>query len=593
MSTVSIKDKITDLLSEAIALSIDGVDKSIIDVSHPDVPDHGDYTTNIALKLKGGRKLAESIVENIKSSPLVTKTEVAGPGFINLWVSQNTLCQEVSKVIEENNNYGRGDWGVGKTWLIEHTSPNPNKAMHFGHLRNNLIGMSIANIWEFGGVSVIRDVVDNNRGIAIAKLMWGYLKFATKANDGDISIDYWFEHQDEWDSPDDLKIKPDHFVDDLYLKASVDMESSPEVEQKIRQLVIDWEADDQKTHELWKKVLSYSYQGQETTLKRLGNRWDYVWHESDHYKKGKEFVEKGLKQGVFRKGENAAIVTDLSKQKIPDTVVLKSDGTSLYLTQDIALTNEKINKFKPDRLFWVIGPEQSLAMKQLFAVCEQLGIGDKNSMVHLPYGFVSVKGTGKMSSRKGNALFIDDLLDSAVNAVVEKMTESNLSVDKKSDTAEKIGVGAVKYGILKVSRMQGVDVNLENIVSLEGNSGPYIQYTYARIQSVLKKSGFTNFNQITIDNSSQSLTPEEQMLTRTIYKFPEIVQDAGQSYEPCLISSYIFELSKKFNNFYGRNNIIGKDKKDLNLFRVLLAISVGQIIRNGLSLLGINTVDEM
>lgn len=593
MSTISIKDEITNLLSDAIALSIKDVDKSIIDVSHPDIPDHGDYTTNIALKLKGGRELAESIVENIKSSPLVTKVEIAGPGFINLWLSQDALCQEISKVVHEKDDYGRGEWGHGKTWLIEHTSPNPNKAMHFGHLRNNLVGMAIANIWEFGGVKVIRDEVDNNRGIAIAKLMWGYLKFAPKTIGNDISIEYWFEHQNEWNRPEDLGVKPDHFVDDLYLKASIDMESSPEIEQKIRQLVIDWEAEDKKTHELWKKVLSYSYQGQEITLKRLGNKWDYVWHESDHYKKGKEYIEKGLEIGIFRKGENGAIVTNLSKQKIPDTVVLKSDGTSLYLTQDIALTNQKINKFNPDKLFWVIGPEQSLAMKQLFAVCNQLGIGDNKTMVHLSYGFVTVKGTGKMSSRKGNALFIDNLLDSAKTEAKKKISKPEISEDKKNEISETIGVGAIKYGILKVSRMQGVEVDLTDVVSLEGNSGPYVQYVYARTQSLFRKSKLDSIDNIKIDRLPANLSMEELSLLRMIYKFPEVTQEAGLGYEPCVISSYIFELSKKFNSFYGSCSIIDKDTKSINHFRLLLTMAVGQIIKNGLLLLGINVVDEM
>lgn len=593
MSTVSIKEEITNLLKSAIQTSIENVNVSMIDISHPDLPEHGDYTTNIVLKLKGGKILAESVVDNIKSSPLIAKVEVAGPGFINLWLSKGALCRELRKVLEESSNYGRGTWGQGKTWLIEHTSPNPNKAMHFGHLRNNLVGMAIANIWEFGGIKVIRDEVDNNRGIAIAKLMWGYLKFASKKDNQGLTIDYWVDNQDEWKTPTDMGIKPDHFVDDLYLKASVDMESSSEIEQKIRQMVVDWEAGDVKTHELWKKVLSYSYEGQKITLKRLGNKWDYVWHESDHYKDGKEYVEKGLKVGVFRHGDNGAIVTNLNKQKIPDTVVLKSDGTSLYLTQDIALTNKKINKFHPDKLFWVIGPEQSLAMKQLFAVCEQLRIGEGVVMEHLPYGFVSVKGTGKMSSRKGNALFIDDLLDSAKADAEKKITKPSIGQDQKYEIAEIVGVGALKYSILKVSRMQAVEVDLKEVVSLEGNSGPYIQYAYARTQSLFRKSKLLSIDNLKTVECPIDLVPEEMALIRMIYKFPEVVKDAGINYEPSMISSFIFELARKFNNFYGNCPILEIDDTNSRKFRLLLTMTVGQIIKNGLLLLGINTVDEM
>lgn len=589
---LNIRSRITVLLKGAVSASGCETDPSKIGVSHPESNIYGDFTTNIALRLRGGKQLANTIVESAEQSSLVSKLEVAGPGFINLWLSDKILYQELKSIKTQGDLYGSGKWGEGKKWLIEHTSPNPNKAMHFGHLRNNLIGMTIANTWENGGVEVIRDEVDNNRGISIAKLMWGYLKFAAKDESLNPSLDYWYEHKDEWKTPTELGIKPDYFVDNLYVKASNVMESNQEVERQIRQMVVDWENGDKKTRELWKKALSYSYEGQELTLKRLGNKWDYVWKESDHYNEGKDLVNKGLKLGIFRNGDNGTVLTNLSKQGLTDTVALKSDGTSLYLTQDLALTNKKIEKFHPDRLFWVIGPEQSLAMKQLFATCELLGIGKKETMTHLPYGFVYVKGSGKMSSRTGNAVFIDTLLDLAKESAKKMITNPNIKQEEKDKIAEIVGVGAIKYSILKVSRMQDVEVNPAEAVSLEGNSGPYIQYTYARIQSILRKSGLDS-KDLNMDEIPGNLTLEESAIMRLIYRFPEVTEDAGLNYEPSLICSFIFELARKYNNFYGNCNILGIEDKSRKNFRLLLSVTVGQVLKNGLSLLGIDTVNEM
>ena len=303
-----------------------------ISLEHPAVESHGDYSSNVALILfplakrdpalqdnhpnspKSPRALAELLAGNLrinsKLQKIVSKVDVAGPGFINFVLQDNVFIDGLNEIAKEKNAYGSSDWGEGKKWLIEHTSPNPNKAMHLGHLRNNVTGMAIANIWEFIGVEVVRDCIDNNRGIAIAKLMWGYLKFARKDKKEMTDIDYWFNHQGEWSTPEEVKIRPDQFVDELYVKASADFEENEDVQNKIRQLVIDWESKNEKNWALWKKVLSYSYLGQQLTLNRLGNKWDKVWHEHEHYQKGKDLVTFGLKK-AYSKRKNGAIITDL------------------------------------------------------------------------------------------------------------------------------------------------------------------------------------------------------------------------------------------------------------------------------------------
>ena len=261
------------------------------------------------------------------------------------------MLSEASKVSQLGDEYGKGGWGKGKIYEVEHTSPNPNKAMHIGHLRNNVTGMALANIFEAGGIKVIRDEIDNNRGIAIAKLMWGYLKFAKKDKKEITDMKYWNDHQDEWETPEDKGLRPDLFVDELYVKGSEDYKVSEEIENLIKKLVVDWENEDKSTWSLWKKVLDYSYQGQNLTLERLGNKWDKIWREHEHYKAGKEMVTSGLKKGVFKKLPDGAIITQLEKYGIPDTVVVKKDGTSLYITQDLALTKLKKEAFHANRIF--------------------------------------------------------------------------------------------------------------------------------------------------------------------------------------------------------------------------------------------------
>ncbi|MCL5675807.1 MAG: arginine--tRNA ligase [Patescibacteria group bacterium] len=416
-----------------------------IQLENPVEQSHGDYATNIALKLKtqnsklktksqnqqpinpeSPRKIAEKIVEELKKysssearslkgnsrfltsnnkfSDIVDKIEIAGPGFINFWLSEKYLLQNLDRIEKTNKLYGTSKWGTGKKWSIEHTSPNPNKALHLGHLRNNVTGMAIANSWEFIGINTTRDCIDNDRGIAIAKLMWGFLKFARKDDKQVVDINYWYEHQGEWQTPEERKMRVDRFVDELYTLGAQDFEKDKEVETQVRQLVVDWENEDKINRELWRKVLSYSYYGQEQTLKRLGNKWDKVWHEHEHYKTGKSLVEKGMKLGIFRKTSEGTILTDLKKFGLSDTVVIKSDGTALYITQDLALTKLKKDTFRADKLHWVIGPEQSLDLKQMFAVCQQLGIGKVEDYIHIAYGYMSIKGQGKMSSRLGNGV---------------------------------------------------------------------------------------------------------------------------------------------------------------------------------------------
>ncbi len=591
---------IKDTLEKTIASAIRklGVDEPVeFVVERPKDETMGDFATNAAMVLakqlkKSPVKIAEDLKAAMEIPPVVISTEVASPGFINFKIDSTYFLHFVVDVLDKGEKYGRSEWGQGKHWLIEHTSANPNKAMHFGHLRNNVLGMAISNIWEAMGLEVTRDYIDNNRGIAISKLMWGYLKFARKDGRTSTDIKYWFENRDQWLTPEETGEKTDHFIDKLYLQASKDVEENKESEQIVRQMVIDWEAEDQITWELWRLVMNYSHKGLRETMERLGGVVDHYWYEHEIYQQGKDIVEEGLEKGIFQKLEDGAVLTNLKDFKIPDTVVLKRDGTSLYITQDLALTKLKKETFSPDKMHWVVGPDQNLALRQVFAVSEQLGVAPYDSFVHITFGYVTIKGSGKMSSRKGNVIYIDDLLDQAKAEVLKKLDAKDISDEEKLEIAEKVGIGSVKYSILKLGRTTDLEYDFDTSLSFDGDSAPYVMYTFVRAKNIV--SQFTSLDDVTEDLLMVNLIKEEELdLARHLYKFEDVIFESGINYSPNLLTLYLYELSQLYNKFYNNLDILTSPTEELKKSRVALSKAVAIVIHNGLKLLGISTVDKM
>lgn len=591
---------IKDTLEKTIASAIRklGVDEPVeFVVERPKDETMGDFATNAAMVLakqlkKSPVKIAEDLKAAMEIPPVVISTEVASPGFINFKIDSTYFLHFVVDVLDKGEKYGRSEWGQGKHWLIEHTSANPNKAMHFGHLRNNVLGMAISNIWEAMGLEVTRDYIDNNRGIAISKLMWGYLKFARKDGRTSTDIKYWFENRDQWLTPEETGEKTDHFIDKLYLQASKDVEENKESEQIVRQMVIDWEAEDQITWELWRLVMNYSHKGLRETMERLGGVVDHYWYEHEIYQQGKDIVEEGLEKGIFQKLEDGAVLTNLKDFKIPDTVVLKRDGTSLYITQDLALTKLKKETFSPDKMHWVVGPDQNLALRQVFAVSEQLGVAPYDSFVHITFGYVTIKGSGKMSSRKGNVIYIDDLLDQAKAEVLKKLDAKDISDEEKLEIAEKVGIGSVKYSILKLGRTTDLEYDFDTSLSFDGDSSPYVMYTFVRAKNIV--SQFTSLDDVTEDLLMVNLIKEEELdLARHLYKFEDVIFESGINYSPNLLTLYLYELSQLYNKFYNNLDILTSPTEELKKSRVALSKAVAIVIHNGLKLLGISTVDKM
>jgi arginyl-tRNA synthetase len=461
--------------------------------------------------------------------------------------------------------------------------------MHLGHLRNNLIGISIVNLLKSQGAEVVSDGVYNNRGIAIAKNMYGFLYAMRKEVSIPVDIDYWFSHQSDWLTPEEKGVTASVFATECYVAGEDQFQASEEIENLIRQMVVDWEAGEEKVWALWKLVLEYAYEGIENTMRLLDSRWDNVWYEHEHYKAGKEYVEKGLEQGIFERLEDGAVLTKIeSKYNLPETILLKKDGTSLYITQDLALTDLKKKQYKADKLVWVVGPEQTLAFKQLFAVCEQLGIGRVEDFTHIPYGYVGLKGADgkfqKMSSRSGTAVFIDDLLEQIKTTVRDKTTENS----HDEDTVEKLALAAVKFAFLKSDSHLDMLFDINQSVDVHGDSGLYVMYTYVRAQSILRKS---EFGKIGVRVNSEISIEAERDLVRLFQYYEDVVSKSAEELSVHHVTQYLLELSSEFNSWYAKETIV--DGSDRESYRMAIVLATSQIIEHGFSLLGTEVVDKM
>lgn len=612
-------DQIEKDLKKAIEKLL-GVKIEQIHLEHPENPEHGDYASNFALinfkkfKEKGFSsplELAQKIVETFGSKDYLEKIEAVNPGFINLHLSPQYLTKELKRIIKQKDKYGSAKFGRGKKILLEHTSPDPIKPLHIGHLRNNFLGMAMAHLLRFTGHKVTLDCIVNDRGTHISRAIWGYLVFARrnkelkkeelinfKVSDQKVEtlsldlhwkqlLEQWSTNPQDWYIPQDLELKSDYF--DLIFYALADRaENQVEgVKEQVREILQEWEKENKDLRKLWKKIIDWGLNGQKQTYQTIGSHHDYVWYEHNLYQQGRKLVEKGLKKGVFKKSQGA-IVTNLAAYGLPDTVVIKSDGTTLYHTFDINLTLQKRKKFPSDLYIWDIGNDQILYLKQLFTICEQLGIGKREDYFHLNYGYVYLEHGEKMQSRKGNVVIGDDLLQILYQKIMETLEKRDYDQKEKQNIARVVSLASLKYGLLKQNREMDICFNVEKSISIKGNSGPYLQYTYARAKSILrKKKTRLGFHAQTIKNE------KEIQLLKNFLKFPEMVEKATKNYAPNLLCNYLFELAQSFNDFYESVPVLReKDKRTLQT-RLALVQAASQIIKNGLALLGISVLERM
>lgn len=575
--------------------------KEKVVLEHPVNSDFGDYSTNIAMYLAQryktnpidiGQKIKKQLSGSSDLKAIIKSVNVVHPGFINIEL-EDKLLLDLAKEISEIEGFKQklALFQTNRKVLIEHTSPNTNKSLHVGHLRNNLIGMTLVRLLRTIGNKVVSDCLYNDRGIHICKAMWGYLKDNRLDQPWKELLTYWYTHKGEWPTPQSLKLKPDHFVENFY-KVGVKYEDQEIYMKEMREMLLAWEDGDTMIRSLWNRLNNWVYEGFALTYKLIGSSHDNNWHESEFYEEAKKTVDMGLKKKIFKKLENGAVLTNLSSFDLTDCIVQRSDGTSMYFTQDIYLTKLKIDKFPCDNYIWVVGPEQQLHLKQVFAVCEQLGISKRDSLMHLWYGYVFLKNQGKMSSRKGTVVSIDSLVEESVKRSFDLMKKNSIkreapSLGNEKEISEKVGLSAIKYAILKIDKYKDIYFDWNEALDIKGNCGPYIQYTYTRCFSVLNKKGGKFNNRINIKGK---ITKEEKEILRSLYKLPEVIILAAESYAPHNLTQFLYEISQKYNTFYEKCKIIGSNNES---FRLFLTVATGQVLKFGFEILGIDVVERM
>ncbi|MDA9634547.1 arginine--tRNA ligase [bacterium] len=511
-------------------------------------------------------------------------------GFLNLVISNKFWLLEFSKSTFEDN-YGFIDIDKNSpNYLVEYCSPNTNKPIHLGHIRNNLLGFSLANILKASGKNVKKVQIINDRGIHICKSMLAWQEFG----DGE--------------TPESSGLKGDHLVGKYYvmfdkqyktevadlIKKGADSKLAEEkapILLKAKEMLLKWEAKDKEIIDLWRKMNSWVYDGFEATYKRLGVDFDKNYYESETYLLGKEVVKNGLDSGVFYRKEDGSVWIDLSSEGLDEKIILRSDGTAVYMTQDIGTAIKRHEDFNFSHMTYTVGNEQDYHFKVLFLILEKLGFTWAKSCYHLSYGMVDLP-SGKMKSREGTAVDADDLMEDMfqnAKSIAEELGKIDKSQNNETNELhETVGIGALKYFMLKVDPKKRMLFDPQESIDFNGNTGPFIQYTYARIQSILRK----NTVEIKIDEDSD-ITDKERALIISLLAFPKTIQEAANSFSPALIANYAYEIVKDFNSYYQSTPILGADSTSIISFRVALSLQVAKVIKSSMSLLGINVPQRM
>ena len=532
-----------------------------------------------------GQSIGEYLIENVEE---VIRFNVI-KGFLNV-VFSDTYFLNFFKETSDYSKFGKVT-GEAETIMVEYSSPNTNKPLHLGHIRNILLGYSVAEILKASGKKAYKTQIINDRGIHICKSMLAWKIFGTG------------------ETPESTRLKGDKLVGNYYVKfnqeykkeiAQLIAEGVSEKEAKLKapslikaqEMLIKWEAGDEETVALWKTMNGWVYAGFDKTYASLGVDFDRLYYESNTYLLGKEVIKEGLSKDVFFQKEDGSIWCDLTEDGLDEKIVQRSDGTAVYMTQDIGTAIQRVKDYPEiTGMIYTVGNEQDYHFKVLFLILKKLGYQWAENLFHLSYGMVDLP-SGKMKSREGTVVDADDLIfDMAQTA--KKISEElgkidDFSEEEKEGLYKTIGLGALKYYILKVDPKKRILFNPEESVDFQGNTGPFIQYTYARIQSILRKAGTpTEVSNLLV------LHPKEKELIKQLQLFPETIQQAGAQYSPALIANYTYELVKSFNSFYQNVSILGTDNNDEKSFRIQLSKAVSDVIKTAFGLLGIEVPERM
>ena len=567
----------------------------------------GNLTLVVFPFLKISRKkpdeTAREIGEYIKQNCEAIADFNAVGGFLNLVIDKKAWLALLN---EMNQNEKFGEKPVTEASplvMIEYSSPNTNKPLHLGHVRNNLLGWSLAQIMEANGNRVVKTNIVNDRGIHICKSMLAWLKFGngetpeTSGKKGDHLIGDYYVAFDKHYRAEVAELKAKYVADGMDEEQAEKKakEESPLIKEA-HEMLVKWEQNDTEVRALWTKMNDWVYAGFDETYKALGVGFDKIYYESNTYLVGKKKVEEGLAKGLFFRKDDNSVWADLTDEGLDQKLLLRSDGTSVYMTQDIGTAEMRFNDFPIDKMIYVVGNEQNYHFQVLSILLDRLGFKWGKELVHFSYGMVELPN-GKMKSREGTVVDADDLIAAMVADAKQTSEElgkfKDMSEEERNEIARIVGLGALKYFILKVDARKNMLFNPEESIDFNGNTGPFIQYTYARIRSILRKAQAEGINIPATLADTMPLNEKEIELIQKLNEFGAAVEQAGKDYSPSGIANYCYELTKAFNQFYHDYSILGADTEEEKVVRLVLAQNVGKTLKNGMALLGIEVPERM
>lgn len=555
----------------------------------------GDYTIVLFSLIKQLKKNPETLGKEIGDRMMTSHPDLFTgynliKGFLNLSVQDAYFTRFLSAKTQDVEGYKATP--TGQKVMVEYSSPNTNKPLHLGHLRNNFLGWSVAEILKARGHEVMKTCIVNDRGIHICKSMIAWELFGNG------------------ETPESMGIKGDHFVGDYYVKFNNELKDEMEdliaagqtkeaaernapIMQKTQQMLVDWEAGKPEVMTLWKKMNSWVYQGFDKTYQRIGSDFDKTYYESDTYLLGRQFVEAGLEKGVFYKKADGSVWIDLTEEGLDEKLLLRKDGTSVYMTQDLGLAHQKYEEFPYDKSIYVIGDEQNYHMKVLQLILKKLGEPYADGIYHLSYGMVELP-SGRMKSREGTVVDADDLVDEMVREAEKKTREKSkvedFTQEELKELYETIALGALKFFLLKVDPKKKMVFNPEESIDFHGFTGPFIQYTHARIKSILRKEPVEA--QVP-ERSPHDLLPLEKQLLLLLEQYPEVVEQAAMDYNPSAIANYIYSVAQTFNTFYTAHSVLKAESQEKKIFRLELCQLTASVIKEAMRLLGIRVPERM
>ncbi len=595
---MSIEHVLQQNISKAIeALYGTAVEVASIKLETTNADFEGDYTFVVFPYLRTSKKNPEQTATDIGDFLKENCAEVGDfnvvKGFLNLVISQNYWLNTFYSTIAANADFGRTTVGKGHKVMVEYSSPNTNKPLHLGHIRNNLLGYSVSQILEFNGYEVVKANLINDRGIHICKSMLAWQKYGNG------------------ETPQSSGIKGDHLVGKYYVefdkhyKAEInelvvsgtkeeDAEKAAPLILEAQEMLRKWEAGDTEVINLWKTMNGWVYEGFDATYKRLGVSFDKFYYESQTYLLGKEIVQEGLDKGVFYRQEDTSVWIDLTAENLDKKLLLRRDGTSVYMTQDLGTADKKYEEYGCDKSVYVVGNEQDYHFKVLFSILKKMGKSYADGLYHLSYGMVDLP-SGKMKSREGTVVDADELMDEMHSTARELTMElgkiDDFSEEEQAELFETLGLGALKYFLLRVDPVKRLLFDPKESIDFAGNTGPFIQYTHARICSLLKNIEESGFK--TVTDAPGNVLPHERDMIVWLAQFPKVAEDAGGDYNPALIAAYTYELAKLYNRFYHDSPVNKEPDAVLKSFRVLLTQATGRVLKQGLRLLGIKAPERM